>query len=189
MPETRAELPAGEIGMVEVRGPNVFTGYWRMPEKTAEELKPDGFFITGDLGRFDADGYLHIVGRGKDLVITGGYNVYPKEVEMAIDDLPGVMESAVIGVPHPDLGEVPLAVVVPEAGARLEAEALAAALRTGSRGSSSRGRGRSWRRCRATRWGRCRRTCSGSGSGARSRADVGTGAVCATLRHGLQVQA
>jgi malonyl-CoA/methylmalonyl-CoA synthetase len=128
-PETRAELPAGEIGMVEVRGPNVFVGYWRMPEKTAEELKPDGFFITGDLGRFDEDGYLHIVGRGKDLVISGGYNVYPKEVEMAIDDLPGVMESAVIGVPHPDLGEVPLAVVVPEAGAVLEAEALAAALR------------------------------------------------------------
>jgi malonyl-CoA/methylmalonyl-CoA synthetase len=114
--------------MVEVRGPNVFTGYWRMPEKTAEELKPDGFFVTGDLGRFDADGYLHIVGRGKDLVITGGYNVYPKEVEMAIDALPGVRESAVIGVPHPDLGEVPLAVVVPEAGAVLEAEQLSAAL-------------------------------------------------------------
>jgi malonyl-CoA/methylmalonyl-CoA synthetase len=127
--ETRAALPAGEIGMVEVRGPNVFVGYWRMPEKTAEELKPDGFFITGDLGRFDEDGYLHIVGRGKDLVISGGYNVYPKEVEMAIDDLPGVMESSVIGVPHPDLGEVPLAVVVPEAGAVLEADALAAGLR------------------------------------------------------------
>ena len=127
--ETRTELPPGEIGMVEVRGPNVFSGYWRMPEKTAEELKPDGFFLTGDLGRFDGDGYLHIVGRGKDLVITGGYNVYPKEVEMAIDDLPGVMESAVIGVPHPDLGEVPLAVVVPEAGAALDAEALAAALK------------------------------------------------------------
>ena len=117
------------FGMVEVRGPNVFVGYWRMPEKTAEELKPDGFFITGDLGRFDADGYLHIVGRGKDLVITGGYNVYPKEVEQAIDDLPGVMESAVIGVPHPDLGEVPLAVVVPEAGVRLAADVLAAALK------------------------------------------------------------
>lgn len=127
-PETRGELPAGEIGMVEVRGPNVFTGYWRMPEKTAEELKPDGFFVTGDLGRFDAEGYLHIVGRGKDLVITGGYNVYPREVEMAIDDLPGVRESAVIGVPHPDLGEVPLAVVVPEAGAVLDAERLSAAL-------------------------------------------------------------
>ncbi len=126
---TRAVLPVGEIGMVEVRGPNVFTGYWRMPEKTAEELKPDGFFVTGDLGRFDAEGYLHIVGRGKDLVITGGYNVYPKEVEEAIDDLPGVLESAVIGVPHRDLGEVPLAVVVPEAGAVLEAEALAEALR------------------------------------------------------------
>jgi malonyl-CoA/methylmalonyl-CoA synthetase len=127
--ETRAELPPSEIGMVEVRGPNVFVGYWRMPEKTAEELKPDGFFVTGDLGRFDADGYLHIVGRGKDLVITGGYNVYPKEVEEAIDDLPGVRESAVIGVPHPDLGEVPFAVVVPEAGAALDTAALAAALK------------------------------------------------------------
>ena len=126
---TRAVLQAGETGIVEVRGPNVFTGYWRMPQKTAEELKPDGFFVTGDLGRFDADGYLHIVGRGKDLVITGGYNVYPKEVEEAIDELPGVLESAVIGVPHPDLGEVPLAVVVPEAGALLEAEALAAAIK------------------------------------------------------------
>ena len=124
-----AALPPGEIGVVEVRGPNVFTGYWRMPEKTAEELKPDGFFVTGDLGRFDADGYLHIVGRGKDLVISGGYNVYPKEVEEAIDVLPGVMESAVIGVPHPDLGEVPLAVVVPAPGVRLQAEALSAALR------------------------------------------------------------
>jgi malonyl-CoA/methylmalonyl-CoA synthetase len=128
-PETRVEVPRGEIGMIEVRGPNVFAGYWRMPEKTAEELKEDGFFITGDLGLVDADGYVHIVGRSKDLVISGGYNVYPKEVELALDDLDGVLESAVIGVPHPDLGEVPLAVVVPEPGAALEAEALAATLK------------------------------------------------------------
>ncbi|MEM0943978.1 MAG: AMP-binding protein, partial [Pseudomonadota bacterium] len=108
------ELPPGETGMIEVRGPNVFKGYWRMPEKTSEELRPDGFFITGDLGRIDGDGYLHIVGRGKDLIISGGFNVYPKEVETAIDALPGVVESAVIGVPHPDFGEGVVAVVVGE---------------------------------------------------------------------------
>jgi len=100
------------IGMIEVRGPNVFGGYWRMPEKTAQELRGDGFFITGDLGRIDARGYVHIVGRGKDLVITGGYNVYPIEVEAEIDALPGVIESAVIGVAHPDFGEAVTAVVV-----------------------------------------------------------------------------
>ena len=93
-----------------------------MPEKTAEELRPDGFFITGDLGRIDEDGYVSIVGRAKDLIISGGYNVYPKEVEAAIDDLPGVRESAVIGVPHPDFGEAVVAVVVPEGGARLTEE-------------------------------------------------------------------
>jgi malonyl-CoA/methylmalonyl-CoA synthetase len=100
------------IGMIEVRGPNVFSGYWRMPEKTAAEFRSDGFFITGDLGRIDARGYVHIVGRGKDLVITGGYNVYPIEVEAEIDALPGVIESAVIGLPHPDFGEGVTAVVV-----------------------------------------------------------------------------
>ncbi|MEO0624205.1 MAG: malonyl-CoA synthase [Pseudomonadota bacterium] len=109
-----SSLPRGEIGAIEVRGPNVFSGYWRMPEKTAEELRPSGFFITGDLGRYDEDGYLHIVGRAKDLVITGGFNVYPKEVESVIDAVPGVVESAVIGVPHPDLGEGVVAVVVPQ---------------------------------------------------------------------------
>ena len=112
-PETGAPLPQGEIGMIEVRGPNVFQGYWRMPEKTAAELRPNGFFITGDLGRFDERGYLQIVGRGKDLIITGGFNVYPKEVESEIDALPGVTESAVIGLPHPDFGEGVTAVVVP----------------------------------------------------------------------------
>ncbi|SDL61744.1 malonate--CoA ligase [Paracoccus chinensis] len=112
-PETGAPLPQGEIGMVEVRGPNVFQGYWRMPEKTAAELRGNGFFITGDLGRLDERGYLQIVGRGKDLIITGGFNVYPKEVETEIDALPGVVESAVIGLPHPDFGEGVTAVVVP----------------------------------------------------------------------------
>jgi len=124
-PETGVELPKGEVGMVEVRGPNVFAGYWRMPEKTAEELRETGFFITGDLGRIDADGYLHIVGRGKDLIISGGYNIYPKEVELLIDDLPGVTESAVIGVPHPDFGEGVVAVVVGLPGADLRPEAIA----------------------------------------------------------------
>jgi len=120
-------VPAGEIGVLEVRGPNVFQGYWQMPEKTAEELRPDGWFITGDMAMIDADGYVTIVGREKDLVITGGFNVYPKEVESLIDDLPGVLESAVIGVPHPDFGEAVVAVVVPE-GAGTTPEAIAAAL-------------------------------------------------------------
>lgn len=102
----------GEIGMIEVKGPGVFKGYWRMLEKTQAEFTADGFFITGDLGRQDPDGYLHIVGRSKDLVITGGYNVYPKEIETEIDLLAGVVESAVIGVPHPDFGEGVTAVVI-----------------------------------------------------------------------------
>ena len=106
------EVPQGEIGVIEVRGPNVFQGYWQMPEKTAEELRPDGWFITGDQGFVDADGYVTIVGREKDMVISGGFNVYPKEVEALIDAVPGVAESAVIGVPHPDLGEAVVAIVV-----------------------------------------------------------------------------
>jgi malonyl-CoA/methylmalonyl-CoA synthetase len=118
-PETGRVLGAGEVGMIEVRGPNVFKGYWRMPDKTASEFRPDGFFITGDLGLVDERGYVHIVGRGKDLIITGGFNVYPKEVETEIDSLPGVVESAVIGVPHPDFGEGVTAVVVPRAGTTL----------------------------------------------------------------------
>ena len=117
----------GEVGVIEVKGPNVFRGYWRMPEKTAQEFRPDGYFITGDLGRVDADGYIHIVGRAKDLVISGGFNVYPKEVESEIDAIEGVLESAVIGLPHPDFGEGVTAVVVARPGAAvIEAEILAA---------------------------------------------------------------
>ncbi len=111
--KTGAQLAQGETGMIEVRGPNVFKGYWQMPEKTAEEFRKDGYFITGDLGKIDPDGYLHIVGREKDLIISGGYNIYPKEIELALDDMPGVLESAVIGVPHPDFGEAVLAILVP----------------------------------------------------------------------------
>ncbi len=122
------ELPRGETGVVEVRGPNVFQGYWNMPEKTAEELRADGFFITGDLGVQDADGYVTIVGRGKDLIISGGYNIYPKELELVLDEQSGVLESAVIGVPHDDLGEVPLAVLVPLAGAQIDVEGVKAAV-------------------------------------------------------------
>jgi malonyl-CoA/methylmalonyl-CoA synthetase len=118
----------GEAGAIEVRGPNVFGGYWRMPEQTAKEFR-DGWFITGDLGAFDADGYLSIMGRAKDLVITGGLNVYPAEVEAALDDLPGVAASAVIGVPHPDFGEAVVACVVPVAGATLAEGAVREALR------------------------------------------------------------
>ncbi|MFG1342236.1 malonate--CoA ligase [Xanthobacter autotrophicus] len=126
-PESGRVLPTDDIGMIEVKGPNVFKGYWRMPEKTAAEFR-DGYFITGDLGKIDAKGYVHIVGRGKDLVITGGFNVYPKEVEGEIDAIPGVAESAVIGVPHPDFGEGVTAVVVPVAGATLTEADIHAAL-------------------------------------------------------------
>ncbi|WP_166416685.1 malonate--CoA ligase [Cochlodiniinecator piscidefendens] len=117
-------LPQGEIGTLEVRGDNVFAGYWQMPEKTAEELREDGFFITGDLGKIDEDGYVHIVGRGKDLIITGGFNVYPKEIESLIDDIPEVLESAVIGVPHADFGEAVIAIVVPQRGLSLDIDKL-----------------------------------------------------------------
>ncbi|WP_299609745.1 malonyl-CoA synthase [uncultured Tateyamaria sp.] len=110
--KTGETLPKGEIGDIEVRGPNVFQGYWQMPEKTAEELRADGFFITGDLGQIDADGYVSIVGRNKDLIISGGYNIYPKEIELLLDEQPGVLESAVIGVPHPDFGESVVGVLV-----------------------------------------------------------------------------
>ena len=126
--EGDAAVAAGAIGEVEVRGPNVCAGYWNMPDKTAEALRPDGFFRTGDLGRVDADGYLQIVGRDKDLVISGGYNVYPKEVELVLDAQPGVLESAVVGVPHPDLGEAALAVLVPEPGATPDLAAIEAAV-------------------------------------------------------------
>ncbi|MBV8851601.1 MAG: malonyl-CoA synthase [Methylobacteriaceae bacterium] len=127
-PETGAPIARGEVGMIEVAGPNVFKGYWRMPEKTAEEFTKDGYFKTGDLGRMDEKGYVYIVGRGKDLVITGGFNVYPKEVETEIDALPGVVESAVIGVPHPDFGEGVTAVVVRKQGATIDEREISRAL-------------------------------------------------------------
>ena len=123
-------LSAGEIGGIEVKGPNVFKGYWRMPEKTKEEFTPDGFFKTGDVGKIDSQGYITIVGRSKDLIISGGYNVYPAEIEGYINDLPGVAESALVGVPHPDFGEVGVAVVVAKTGATPKPEAILAALKS-----------------------------------------------------------
>ena len=127
-PETGKELPREEIGMIEVKGPNVFKGYWRMPEKTKSEFRDDGFFITGDLGKIDGKGYVHILGRGKDLVISGGFNVYPKEIESEIDAMPGVVESAVIGVPHADFGEGVTAVLVCSKGADVTEAAVLNAL-------------------------------------------------------------
>ncbi|MCK1443549.1 malonyl-CoA synthase [Bradyrhizobium sp. 2] len=127
-PETGKELPRDEIGMIEVKGPNVFRGYWRMPEKTKSEFRPDGFFITGDLGKIDDKGYVHILGRGKDLVISGGFNVYPKEIESELDAMPGVVESAVIGVPHADFGEGVTAVLVCNKGADVTEAAVLKAL-------------------------------------------------------------
>ncbi len=132
-----AACPPGEIGNIQVKGPNVFKGYWRMPEKTREEFTPDGWFKTGDVGRWGGesggarvpDGYLSIVGRSKDLIISGGFNVYPKEIESFLDDMPGVEESAVIGVPHPDFGEAVMAVVVPKPGASLDEAAMIAELK------------------------------------------------------------
>jgi malonyl-CoA/methylmalonyl-CoA synthetase len=116
-------LPAGEVGVLEVKGPNVFKGYWNNPEKTAQEFRDDGYFITGDLSVMAADGRVSIVGRAKDLIITGGFNVYPKEIEDELNALPGVAESAVIGVSHPDFGEGVVAVVTALAGAKLPSEA------------------------------------------------------------------
>jgi len=127
--ERDAVLPTGEIGAIQIRGENVFKGYWNMPEKTREEFTADGWFRTGDVGVFDADGYLSIVGRAKDLIITGGYNVYPKEIELVLDALPGVGESAVFGVPHPDFGEAVTAAVVRRSGAELVEQELLAALK------------------------------------------------------------
>jgi malonyl-CoA/methylmalonyl-CoA synthetase len=116
LPGVELRIDGGEIGVIQIRGPSVFGGYWRMPEKTAEEFTADGWFITGDVGRQDPDGRVWISGRAKDLIISGGYNVYPKEVELVLDDVPGVIESAVVGVPHPDFGEAVVAVVMGEAG-------------------------------------------------------------------------
>ncbi|KJC61389.1 malonyl-CoA synthase [Bradyrhizobium sp. LTSPM299] len=127
-PETGKELAPETIGMIEVKGPNVFQGYWRMPEKTKAEFRGDGFFITGDLGKIDGKGYVHILGRGKDLVISGGFNVYPKEIESEIDAMPGVVECAVIGVPHADFGEGVTAVVVCSKGADVSEASVLKAL-------------------------------------------------------------
>ena len=125
-----ADLPAGEIGAIQVAGPNVFGGYWQMPEKTKEEFTGDGFFKTGDVGKQDTRGYVTIVGRSKDLIISGGYNVYPAEIESVLNEMPGVQESAIVGVPHPDFGEVGVAVVTPKPGAQLDGDALVAALKS-----------------------------------------------------------
>ena len=121
---------AGAIGAIEVRGPNIFQGYWQMPEKTAEEFTQDGYFRTGDVGRFDADGYLSIVGRSKDLIISGGYNIYPKEIESLLDDMPQIVESAVIGVPHADFGEAVTAIIVRTPGSSLSEAAIIADLKS-----------------------------------------------------------
>ncbi|KPA22252.1 Long-chain-fatty-acid--CoA ligase [Shimia sp. SK013] len=123
-PDTGATQPFGEIGMIEVRGDNVFQGYWNMPEKTAEELRATGFFLTGDLGIQSEDGRVSIVGRSKDLIISGGYNIYPKEIEDVLNDMPDVNESAVFGIPNPDFGESVIAAIVPEQGATLSIEAM-----------------------------------------------------------------
>jgi malonyl-CoA/methylmalonyl-CoA synthetase len=123
-------MPVGEIGAIQVKGPNVFQGYWRMPEKTKEEFTPDGYFKTGDVGKIDERGYITIVGRSKDLIISGGYNVYPAEIEGYINDMPGVAESALVGVPHPDFGEVGVAIVVPKPGVSLDASQIIAGLKS-----------------------------------------------------------
>ena len=121
--------PTDEIGNIEVDGPNVFAGYWRMPEKTKEEFTADGYFKTGDVGKIDGLGYVTIVGRSKDLIISGGYNVYPAEIEGYINELAGVAESAIVGVPHSDFGEVGIAIVIPRPGAVLDGEFIIAELK------------------------------------------------------------
>ncbi len=128
--EGGAAMPSGEIGNIEVKGPNVFKGYWRMPEKTKEEFTSDGWFKTGDVGKIEPDGRVTIVGRSKDLIISGGYNVYPAEIEGYINDMPGVAESALVGVPHPDFGEVGIAVVTAKAGVQLDGEQIVASLKS-----------------------------------------------------------
>ncbi len=127
-PESGAAIPQGDIGMIEVKGPNVFKGYWKMPEKTLSEFRPDGYFITGDLGKIDEKGYVHIVGRGKDLIISGGLNIYPKEIEAELDSIDGIVESAVIGLPDADFGESVAAVIVREKGSEVDEAQIRAAL-------------------------------------------------------------
>jgi malonyl-CoA/methylmalonyl-CoA synthetase len=129
-PEGGTPPPDGEVGVIELKGPNVFKGYWRMPEKTAQEFRPDGWFITGDLGYVDLDGYVTISGRAKDLIITGGFNVYPAEVENALDALPSIGESAVIGLPHADFGEAVTAVVTAREGKAVDEDAIRSELET-----------------------------------------------------------
>lgn len=123
-----AEIPVGDTGTVEVRGPNVFCGYWNQPEKTAAEMRPDGFFRTGDMGRLDEEGRLTLEGRSSDMIISGGYNVYPREIELRLDAFEGVLESAVVGLPHPDLGEAVTAFVVPDGEMPLDPGELGSAL-------------------------------------------------------------
>jgi malonyl-CoA/methylmalonyl-CoA synthetase len=127
LPGVDVRINAG--GVIEIKGPNVFKGYWRNPEKTAEEFTADGWFISGDVGHFDKQGYLVISGRAKDLIITGGYNVYPREIEMLLDAQEGVLESAVIGVPHPDFGEGVVAVIVVQPDAKLDGATLLASIK------------------------------------------------------------
>jgi malonyl-CoA/methylmalonyl-CoA synthetase len=122
-------LASGEVGSIQVKGPNVFAGYWRMPEKNAQEFTADGYFITGDMGTVDAQGYVRIVGRSKDLIISGGLNVYPAEIEDALNNLPGVAESAVVGLPHADFGEVGFAFVLAKPGVELQPQTLLSALK------------------------------------------------------------
>jgi malonyl-CoA/methylmalonyl-CoA synthetase len=122
--EQEKPVPTGQIGAIQVKGPNVFNGYWRMPEKTAEEFTQDGYFRTGDVGKSDSQGYVTIVGRSKDLIISGGYNVYPAEIEGYINELPGVAESAVVGIPHADFGEVGVAVIIAKPGASIDPAAI-----------------------------------------------------------------
>jgi len=129
-PDTGQNLVDGAIGQIEVRGPNVFVGYWNMPEKTREELRDDGFFITGDLGFIDEQGYVQIVGRNKDLIISGGYNIYPKEIELILDEQPGILESAVIGVPHADFGESVIGILVADGSCQIDLDKITAALAT-----------------------------------------------------------
>lgn len=126
--DTGTEVSRGETGVLEMTGPNVFAGYWQLPEKTAEEFRDDGYFISGDMAQMDEEGRVSIVGRAKDLIISGGFNVYPKEVELCLDEIPGVLESAVVGVPHPDFGEGVTGIVVPDGSVDLDRAAIEAAL-------------------------------------------------------------
>ena len=129
-PQSEVELGTDEIGVLEVRGENVFAGYWQMPDKTAEEFRPDNFFITGDLAKKDADGYIHIVGRNKDLIISGGFNVYPKEIEAVLDEQAGVLESAVVGAPHADFGEGVVAVLVAKPDQNIDIDLIKSTIAT-----------------------------------------------------------